>query len=91
MQTLSMTEARNKIMQLAEAMERDPSLVVQVEKRGRRVMTLLPSNLYDGLVETLEVLNDQDTAARLRQALREVESGKAVPWSKVKGRLGVEV
>lgn len=91
MPTLSMTEARSKLMQLAEAMELDPALVVQVEKRGRRVMTLLPAELYDSLVETLEILGDEETTCQLRQALRELERGQAVPWAKAKTRLGLEV
>lgn len=37
MKNMTLTEARNSLLELAKKMERDPALVVEVVKRGRRV------------------------------------------------------
>jgi PHD/YefM family antitoxin component YafN of YafNO toxin-antitoxin module len=74
-------------LDLADRFERSPLEAVQVTKRGRRVMTLLPAELWDAMVETLEVLSEPDSAVALRKALTELDEGKAVPWTKARGAL----
>ena len=44
---------------------------------------------YEALVETLDVLSDADAMAALRQGLREVRAGKAIPWEQAKRKLGL--
>ena len=44
MRSLSLTETRSRLLQLADQLERDPGLVVGVTKRGRRFMTLLAAD-----------------------------------------------
>lgn len=89
MKDLSLTEARAGLLRLADEIERDPSMVVEIRKRGRRVMALVSAELYDALMETLDVLGEPAAAGRLRQALQEVEQGKGVPWKAAKKRLGL--
>ncbi len=86
---LTLTEARNSLLRLAGEIERDPTLVVEIQKRGKRVLSLVSTEVYDALVETLDVLSDEETASRLRQALREIGRGKGIPWRTVKKRLGL--
>ena len=85
-----MTDAHAQLLKLADEMQRKPSTVVQVVKRGRRVMTLISAELYESLVETLEVLGDEPTATRLRKALREAEKGRVTPWKAARRKLGIE-
>jgi PHD/YefM family antitoxin component YafN of YafNO toxin-antitoxin module len=88
MKHMTLTEARNTLLALAKKMERDPALVVEVVKRGRHVMTMMPAELYESIIETLDVLSDDEAALRLRRALREIEEGKGIPWETAKRRLG---
>src|SRR5262245_64034495 len=90
MKIVSLTEARNQLLQLAEEIKKDPALIVKVVKRGTGVLTLMSADLHDSLVETLEVLAEEDTAAKLRRALKEIEQGKGIPWKKAKRRLGLK-
>jgi PHD/YefM family antitoxin component YafN of YafNO toxin-antitoxin module len=76
-------------MKVAEEMERRPEHVVEVVKRGKKVMTLVSSEVYEALVETLEVLADESTFAKLRKALKEIEAGKGIAWSSAKEKLGL--
>lgn len=36
------------------------------------------------LLETLEVLGDQNLMTQLRQSIKEMEEGKTIPWEKAK-------
>ena len=87
MKSMTLTEARTKLLDLAKKMERDPSLIVEVVKRGRRVLTMMPAELYEAILETLEVLSDEDAATQLRRALREIDAGKGIRWEAAKRKL----
>lgn len=90
MRTITLTEARNQLLKLADEMEKNPDALVQVVKRGRPVMTLMSAELYESLVETLDVLGDDAASTKLRRALREIEEGKGIPWKTARKRLGIE-
>lgn len=83
--TLTITEARSQLLELAEQLNRPPATeAVTVTKRGKPVLAVMPHDFYESLVETLEVLGDAALMQALRQSLREVRSGKTIPWEKVK-------
>lgn len=90
MKTITLTEARNQLLKLAEEMEKNPDALVEVVKRGRHIMTLMSAELYQSLVETLDVLADEATSRKLRRALKELEQGKGIPWNVAKKRLGID-
>ncbi len=77
MRRLTVTEARQGFLKLAEDLARDPREVVGITRRGRPVMALVSAELYESLVETLDLLGDESEAARLRRALREEKGGNA--------------
>ena len=89
MRTLSLTEARSRLLQIADEMERDPGTVVEVTKRGRRLMALLAAERYDALVETLEVLGDAAVMRSLRRARMDIAAGKGIPWERARAKLGI--
>jgi len=75
MRRLTVTEARNGFLKLAEDLARDPREVVGITRRGRPAMALVSAELYESLVETLDLLGDEAEASRLRRALREEKGG----------------
>jgi prevent-host-death family protein len=89
MKTMTLTEARNRLLQVADEIERRPDAVVEVTKRGKRVMTLLSADVYAAIVETLEVLSDEAALAKLRRAMIEIEEGRALPWTTARRKLGL--
>ncbi len=89
MKTMTLTEARNQLLKVAEEMERSPDQVVEVVKRGKKVMTLLSAEVYEAIVETLEVVADEAAFAKLRRAVREIEAGKGMSWSDARKGLGL--
>jgi len=89
MKTMTLTEARNQLLKVADEMERRPDEVVEVTKRGKRVMTLLSAEVYAAIIETLEVVADEKALAKLRRAMTEIEEGKGLPWSTARRKLGL--
>lgn len=49
---------------------------------------MMPAELYESILETLEVLADEEAAPRFRRALREIEAGQGIPWEAAKRKLG---
>lgn len=84
---MSLTDARSGLFRLAGQIERDPSVVVEVRKRGKHVMTVMSASLYEALTETLELLEDPSLSKKLRRAIREIEAGKGIPWQVARKRL----
>lgn len=89
MKDVSLTDARNNLLRLAEDLQRNPSKVVEVVKRGKPVLALMSAELYEALVETLEILGEESALKKLRQALREIEEGRGISWGAAKKRLGL--
>jgi PHD/YefM family antitoxin component YafN of YafNO toxin-antitoxin module len=53
-------------------------------------MTLMSSELYDTLVETLEVMSDPKAVETLRKSLADIEAGRVHTLDDVAARLGLE-
>lgn len=89
MKSLNITDTRNQLLDLADELVRKPSTVIEVQKHGRHVMTLISPELYGSLVETLEILADDGLMARFKKAIKEIEHGKGIPLAVSKRRLGI--
>ncbi len=88
--TLPISEARNRLLALANDLRRKPEEgAMKVTRRGEPVLALMSWDLYEGIVETLEVLGDEELMASLRRSLAELRAGKTRPWSQVKKSLGL--
>jgi antitoxin YefM len=76
---IPITTARHELTSLPELLEKDPGAVA-ITRRGRPVLAVLPWEMYETLIETLEVLGDAELMETLRRSLRELEQGQAIPW-----------
>lgn len=83
---LSMTQARNQLTTLPERLAVEPDTVA-VTRRGRPVLAVMPWELYESLVETLEVLGDGELMEGLRRGLAEAEAGETLAWDEAKAQL----
>jgi PHD/YefM family antitoxin component YafN of YafNO toxin-antitoxin module len=91
--TLSMVEARDQLTRLPEMFEqmlkqRDGMPVIEVTRRNKPVLAILPWELFESILETLEVLEDDEQMIALHQALREVSAGQGRSWKKLKQEQG---
>ena len=85
---IPITTARHELTSLPERLERDPGAVA-ITRRGKPVLAVMPWELYEALIETLEILGDPELMDALRQSIKEVEAGKGIPWEDAKRELGL--
>lgn len=83
--SIPIIEARNKLTNLPETLQNQPELgAIAVTRRGKPVLAVMSWDFYESLLETLEIMGDEELMPLLRQSLLEAKSGKIKPWQKVK-------
>jgi PHD/YefM family antitoxin component YafN of YafNO toxin-antitoxin module len=102
-QTLSISEVQKEITRLPDQFDNELQ-VVTVTRYGKPVMTILAAHTYkalqktieklqaevDGLLETLEILKDEETMAAFHQGVEDIKAGRVIPWEEVKKELELE-
>ena len=74
MTTVPLSEAKTHLAKLLADVEALGEEVI-ITRSGRPVGVLLSLTDYEGLIETLEILADQDLAKSIEQGLAEAEAG----------------
>ena len=94
--TYSISEICEVITRLPEQFDQGPA-VVTVTRDGKPVMTILPTSTYkelietiESLLETIEVIQDEELMAAFRQGVKELAEGKGEPLDDVLKELGWE-
>jgi antitoxin YefM len=83
---MPITEARDQLTSLPEQLAEEHGTVA-VMRRGKPVLAVMPWDLYESLVETLEIMGDADLMASLRDAIDELAEGETVDWERAKKEL----
>lgn len=76
--TMPMIEARKKLTQLPEQLERHPGTLT-VTRRGKPVLAVMHWDLYETIMETMEIMGDAALMARLRKSIQQMREGKFIP------------
>ena len=87
MQKIPITEARNKFMKLPCQVAKHE--ILAVTRRNKEVMAVMSWELYEGLLETLEVLSDPELMNNLKNGIDDVKAGRTHSLSEAYERLGV--
>ena len=88
--TLSIAQAREQLTRLPEQFAREDDLrAVTVTRHGKPVLAVLPWELYEAIVETLDIMADREQIAALRQGVRDLARGETVDWAEAKAELGL--
>lgn len=73
-ETISLTELRPRLSELLDRTHEHFDRFL-ITRRGRAEAVLLSSDEFDGLLETLEILSDQDLVRQLVKADEELAGG----------------
>ena len=87
MQKLSITEDRKAFMKISDKTEGNQ--VIAVTKRNKEVMAIMSWDLYEGLLETMEILGDPELMGDIKQGMEEIKSGKTYSIEESRRRLGL--
>ena len=77
--TLSIAEARQQLTRLPERFAARPDEgAIAVTRRGEPVLAVMPWNLYEALIDTLEIMGDPELWSQLQESVRELAGGKTI-------------
>lgn len=85
---LTISEARNNFTRLPARFGREPE-AIEVTQRGKSVMAVLPWELYESLMETLEVLADEEAVHALKESVKDIAAGRTYSGREVAKKLGL--
>jgi antitoxin YefM len=83
---LTTVDARRELTKLPEKLGANPATVA-VTRRGKPVLAIMTWEDYQSILETLEILSDDESVQQLRRSIKEVKEGKQIPWRQAKSRL----
>jgi len=86
--TLSISEVRNNLTRFPDRLKNDPE-PVEITQHGKPVMALMSWDLFESLVETMEVMSDEDAMKALRKSIQEIREGRTFTTREVEKRLGL--
>ena len=84
--TLPIITARDRLTSLPEELAQNTDTVA-VTRHGEPVLAILSWQLYESIVETLEILGDRELMMQLRRSISEAEAGQTIPWENLKQEL----
>ncbi|MBU4477702.1 MAG: type II toxin-antitoxin system Phd/YefM family antitoxin [Candidatus Omnitrophica bacterium] len=84
--TITLKELRPELPKVANAVAEKFDRYI-ITKRGRPVMMLINPEDYEGLLETIEILQDRSALRRIRKARKEAKAGKTISLETLRKRL----
>ena len=84
-QFVPVTKAKNNFLEIIRQVEKEESTVA-ITKNGVPTAVILSMERFTGLLETLEILTDEETMKSLRRSMRQARQGKWVREEEVFGR-----
>jgi len=58
-----------------------------VTKRGKPIAVMMSPDDYEGLLETIEILSDKETARRIKKAKQEIKEGKTISLEELRRKI----
>jgi antitoxin YefM len=82
MESVTLTEAKAQLARLVKDLERLGEPIV-ITRSGHPAGVLLSVEEYEGLLETLEILADEELSTALRAGLEDVQAGRVIGHDEV--------
>lgn len=83
---ISITEARRSLPSLPDRLHYKPG-AIGVTRRGKPELAIMPWDLYESIIETLEIMGDAELMDALRQGIRDAEEGRTFTMEEVEREL----
>lgn len=87
---LTITEARGRLTDLPEEFSQDKRLdAVEITRRGKPVLAIIPWNAYESFRETMEILADEKTMESIRRGLEDARRHRSTSMAETRKELGI--
>ncbi len=87
---MSISDARNKLTQLPDLLTGSPG-VIPLTRRGRPIMALMSWELFQSIMETMEIMADPNLMAQLKESVKDIQEGRTRPLTKFAAELGIDL
>jgi len=84
--TQTITKTRQELLQLPAKLKKSHN-VVKVTKDGEAVLSIMPWDLFESIMETLEVLGDKEMMEALQESAEDIRAGRVMSWESVEKEL----
>ena len=84
--TIPIVQARAMLSQLPERLIAE-NRAVALTRHGKPVLAVMPWELFESIMETMEIMGDADMMAALRESIEDVREGNLIPLEQVKAEL----
>jgi prevent-host-death family protein len=85
-ENIPIVQARAMLSQLPERLSAE-NRAVALTRHGKPVLAVMPWDLFESIMETMEIMGDADMMAALRQGIEDVREGNLIPLEQVKAEL----
>ena len=85
-ENIPIVQARAMLSQLPEQLSAE-NRAVALTRHGKPVLAVMPWELFESIMETMEIMGDADMMAALRESIEDVREGNLVPLEQVKAEL----
>lgn len=89
MKSMTLTDARAHLPELVDEVNDRQKEGVRIMRRGKPVARIISEELYESLIETLEILADEEFMEGFRRAVKDIERGRTISVAESKRRLGL--
>ena len=79
---IPITQAKSKLLDIIRKIEASDDTIV-ITKNGVPEAVMISMKRYEGLLETLEILSDENTMASLRKSVKEAQAGQWLDFEEV--------
>jgi antitoxin YefM len=86
--TLSISEARKNIFEIAEEVQK-PGAYYTLTEKGKPKAVILSADGFDNLLDDLDLMSDPGLMDRIRRSEEEIKKGEYVTWEELKKELGL--
>ncbi len=87
---LTITEACGRLMDLPEEFSHNKKLgAVEVTRRGKPIMAIIPWSEYESFRETMEILADDKMMESIRRGLEDARHNRSTSIAETRKELGI--
>ena len=79
---IPIVEARAMLTELPQRLAEEEQTVA-ITQHGKPVLAVMSWDLFESIVETLEIMSDDDMMTSLQRGIEDVREGKLVPLERV--------
>src|SRR2546421_12367034 len=83
------TQLHDRTAELIQRAMRAPQRPILIHRHGKPAIVLVNARYFESLIETLDILSDRQTAAKLWQGMADLEAGRVISHQQLGEEMGL--